>query len=66
MVIKAVVVTNAIKFTLSRPGLKLKLKYILLFIIFFPIVLLQSKGGASEASKESKDDLVGDDIYPLF
>jgi len=57
---------SALRLALSKKSLNLKIKYLLLAIIFTPLILWESKGGSKNSNSNSNQSLTGDDIYPLF
>lgn len=59
-------VVSALKLALSKKSLNLKIKYLLLAIIFIPLILWENKGGSVNSNSASNQSLTGDDIYPLF
>jgi|SaaInlLV_10m_DNA_3_1039740.scaffolds.fasta_scaffold18701_2 hypothetical protein len=59
-------VVSALKLALSKKSLNLKIKYLLLAIIFIPLILWENKGGPVNSNSASSQSLTGDDIYPLF
>ena len=60
------IIINAIKLALSKKNFLIKIKYLLLGLIFIPFLFLQNKDKHSNKSNTSEQSLAGDDIYPLF
>ena len=59
-------IVSALALALSKKRLSLKIKYLLLAIIFIPFILWENKGGSVNSKSASNQSLTGDDIYPLF
>lgn len=59
-------VVSVFKLALSKKSLGLKIKYLLLAVIFIPLILWENKGRSVNSNSTSDQSLTGDDIYPLF
>ncbi len=66
MGVKYNTIQNVIKFTFSRDGFWLKVKYFLLSLIFTPFLLSEEINKDNSQGSASEESLAGDDIYPLF
>jgi hypothetical protein len=54
-----------IRFTLDRPSGKERARYLLMAIIFYPMLFREGTGD-NKSNESAVSSQAGDDIYPLF
>ena len=62
---KNAMLMELIRFALDRSPDKERFRYLLLAIIFYPMLLREGTGG-KKSNESAVSSQAGDDIYPLF